>query len=310
MSDRRRMALTAFAAVLVGGALYGLLHYLDSRRPEPPRQVFERRVPDRIVSLSPALTEILFALGGGDLVVGVTDFCAYPPEVADLPRCGGFLNPNLERLTELHPDLIVIQGIHDLVRDHAEAHGMRYSAQRLDSLADLHLVINDLGAQLGRHNSSMELNNRIDRQLDAVRAAVAELPRRRVLLSTDRAAGSLGNLITCGRGSFLDSLIDIAGGENVFGRLDEFYPQPSLEAVTEAAPEVILDLQPDKDLSAADLAKLKSDWTALPTLPAVRDGRIEVITESYVLVPCPRVGLSAKRLAEAIHPGVSIELPD
>lgn len=265
--------------------------------------------PRRVISLSPAMTEMLFALGVGDRVVGVTDFCAYPPEAAQRPRCGGFLNPNLEAIADLEPDLLVLQGLHDTVRDWCAANGRAYVAFELDSLADLRAALRGLGTALGESAAAEALIARLEGELLAVRRAVDSRPAVPVFVCTGRAEGPPDVLNTCGGGSFLSELATIAGGRNVFGELPELYPQPSLEALSERSPAAILDLRPGQELDDDARRRIVGEWSALATLPAVRDGRVVVLTETHVLLPGPRAGATARVFARALHPDLNLPEP-
>lgn len=293
--------------MLAGLGLWALLR--GGPPPEPVAEPSPASGPRRVISLSPAMTEMLFALGAGDRVVGVTDFCNYPPEATRRPRCGGFLNPNLEAIAQLEPDLIVLQGLHDTVRDWCEANHREYVAFELDTLADMRAAIRSLGAKLGVSSSAEALIQRIDDELEAVRQRVAAAPPVTVFVCTGRADGPPDVLNTCGGGSFLTELVTIAGGRNVFADLPELYPQPSLEALSEREPAAILDLRPGQEPDDAGRQRIVGEWGALATLPAVRNGRVTVLTEPHLLMPGPRVGATARAFARALHPESDLPEP-
>jgi len=255
----------------------------------------------RVVSLSPALTEIIYAVGAGDRLVGISDFTIYPPEALKLPSCGGQMNPNLELITSLDPDLVVYQGDHEQVRDFCEAQGRRGWNHRLDTLADLVTILRELGEVLDCSAGGDAAAAQLQRELAAVREQAARRPRVKVFVCVGRQADRLGGLTTCGPGSFLDELVALAGGDNILSDATTLYPQPSLEALTARAPEVILDLQPGEPDTPEQRAAIRAVWQPLAAIPAVQHDRIEPLFGDETLLPGPRVGGVARKLFEALH---------
>lgn len=286
--------------LLVIGLVIGLATWRLVPPPEPASRA-TTAVPGRVVSLSPALTEVVYAIGAGDKLVGVSDFCNWPPEATLLPRCGGQINPNIEQLTRLRPDLVLFQGEHDKVREYCESMGQPWWAHRLDGLADLLALMRDLGQTLGVPLQAAAAADRLAAKLADVRAAVAGRPPVATFVCVGRQPDRIAGLTTCGPGSFVDEIVHLAGGRNVFADADTLYPQPSLEALTARRPEVIIDLQPGVAPTPANLGRIRHDWDVLPSLPAVRDHRVEVITDDSVLIPGPRVAAVAARFAQALH---------
>lgn len=294
MTERRRLGLLAGVAVLVGLVGWAVV-------PNPAGEVVVEAPLRRIVSLSPALTEILFAIGAGDRVVGISDFTSYPPEALDRPSCGGQMNPNFEQLTRLAPDLVVYQGEHAKIREFCDAQGRRAWSHRLDTLADLLAILRELGELLDCEASASAVAGRLQHELAVVREAAAQRPRVRVLVCVGRPPDRLGGLTTCGPGSFLDELVTLAGGDNIFADATDRYPSPSLEAIVARAPEVILDLLPDRDDTPAVRAAVQAVWQPLASVPAVRHGRVQPVFGNDLLLPGPRVGGVTRRLLEALQ---------
>jgi iron complex transport system substrate-binding protein len=291
----RRAWIAAVIAAAVGLAAWRFA-------PKPPAAAPAGLPAQRVVALSPALVELVFAIGGGPRVVGVSDFTTWPPEAAGVPSVGSYINPNLEALAALRPDLVLLQGQHQKVRDYCLAHGQRYAALKLESLADVFAALSELGRQLGAESGARTVAAQLHAELDGVRRAVAGRPAVKTFVCLGRPEGPPNSLVTCRGGTFLDELLTAAGGANVFADAKEPYPTPALEVLTARAPEVILDLQPGRALDDAGRAKVAAEWQALPTLPAVRAGRVEVLTEDYLLVPGPRLGQTVRRLAAVLHP--------
>lgn len=269
--------------------------------PEPaPPSAVAGVAPQRVLMLSPALTEIAFAVGAGDQIVGVSDFTTYPPEAAAKPTVGAFLNPDLELMATLQPDLLVVQGEAQKIRDWAGAQGYEVAAYPLDSVADILAAMRDLGRRLGHAAEGEAAAGALEAELEAVRAEAAARPPVPTFVSVGRAPGRLTALTTCGPGTFLAELLTLAGGANVFADATGLYPTPSLEALLERQPEVILDLAVGEDLDAAARTARLADWAPVAETPAVRNGRVVVLTDDILLVPGPRVGQAARLLAETL----------
>ena len=288
----------ALAALLFG------LRRLD----RPPRSDEAR--PRRIVSTNRHATEILFAIGAGPEVVGVCDFCVWPPAVEELPRIGGLYDLSLDRVSELRPDLVVFQApakAHDESAKRLADLGIDSIAIPVATLGDSFVAIRLLGQRTGREEEAEGLVARLDRELLDVRALVSGRERRGVLVVFGRQGDELRGLTGVGPGTFLDELVATAGGTNVLADASGPYPQISAEDVLARQPDVILEIHVGETLDGARRAALRADWAPLSAVPAVAAGRIEFPTEEYLLVNGPRVPLVARRFAESIHPEVAGE---
>ncbi len=244
----------------------------------------------RVVSLAPSATEVLYALGAGDRVVGVSIFDDFPPEAARKPRVGGIVNPSFEAIAALRPDALVgVQGPLDRsVLDRVAALGVRLEFPRVESVPEVLLSIDRFAALVGRPREGAALRARVSAELDAVARSVAGRPRVRVV-----AAFSASPLVVAGRGSWVDEVLRVAGGENAIDG-GARYPTVSVEVVLRAAPTVILDLSPE--MAGGDLgATLRAHGATPPRIIPLRD--------NVFLRPGPRVGEAARRLAAALHPG-------
>jgi len=258
--------------------------------------------PQRIVALAPNLTESLFALGVGDRVVGVGDFCVYPREALSRPRVGGEFNPNFERLLELRPDLLVVQGVAEKVEEFGQRHGIPVLHVNMDDLETIYSGLARLGEAIGTAAEAERVVAKLKLDLAAVAYRVAGRPRPKVLLCMGHQAGSLQGLSTVTGRSFLSELLGIAGGENVFADLELPYPSFSKEALLRRRADVMIELRPGETLSEAERRRLVEDWSALSSLPAVRERRVYFLTDDYLLLAGPRVARTAERFAEVLHP--------
>ena len=253
--------------------------------------------PERIISLVPAVTETLFAIGAGPRVVAVSSYDVEPPEVTRLPRVGALLDPDLERVLALRPDLVAIYASqHDLRQQLARA-GVDVFPYVHGGLADVTATILALGTATGEVAGARALAERLSRQIDEVRRRVNGQPRPATLLVFGRAPGSLRNLYASGGYGFLHDMLEAAGGENVFADLPRESVQASTEMIMARAPEVILELR-----AAGDEPPDVAAWNAVSAVPAVRHSRVIVLTGSDLVVPGPRTGAATERLARALHP--------
>ncbi|MDP7111634.1 MAG: ABC transporter substrate-binding protein, partial [Myxococcota bacterium] len=200
-------------------------------------------MPQRIVSLTPNVTETLFAVGAGDQLAAVTDFCNYPAEpLADMPRIGAYLNPDIERMLSLSPDLVVVLPAQVGVRERMEAAGIATLTVRNESLDEILASIETLGEATGHGEEGRTLTVELRAEMDAVRAQVANRPPVSVLMVIGRGGDDLTGIFGVGPGTFLDEVIRTAGGSNVLAEAPTLYPQVPLEEVIRLAPQVIVEV--------------------------------------------------------------------
>jgi len=259
----------------------------------------------RIVSTSPSTTEILFALGLGDRVVGVSDFCRYPPEVTSLPRIGNVLHPDLERIVTLRPDLVVLNERSTDFARRLSAAELPFVAVSITTLADVTSAIVRIGEAAGIDAHARAIAAGIDVRLRGIRSRTPAGPRPKVLLILGRAPNELTGIIAAGAGSYLNDLIEIAGGTNAVSSVSAPpYPKLSLESVLSLNPDVIVDTI---DMGATEtergqqVIESRTLWERYRTLSAVRTGRVRAAETDAVFIPGPRVVDVAEWLAGVIH---------
>jgi iron complex transport system substrate-binding protein len=289
--QKRLIGIVLAAAVVVGGV-------------RPATTQTRAAEPRRIVSLVPALTEMLFALGAGPRVVAVSSYDEFPPEVKSLPRVGALLDPDMERILALRPDLVVIYGSQtDLQSQFARA-GIRVFNYRHAGLSGVFNTLKELGAAVGRSGDADRLAREIRERLDAIQARVRGRPRPRTLLVFERDPASLRGVYVSGGVGFLHDMLEIAGGVNVFADMARESVQPSVETMLARAPDVILEVRVKGLLAPADVAEAKRVWGALASVPAVQHGRIQILHGDHLVVPGPRVVQGTEAFARALHPDV------
>ena len=261
--------------------------------------------PHRIVSTAPSATEMLYALGLGDRVVGVTTFCHYPPDAAKKPKIGDYLHPSLETIVGMRPDLVVSET--SGVRHAERLRQLNLNVLEIDdaTIAGIYDSIQRLGRAAGVTARADALCAQMRAQLDGISAKVAPLPRRRVLFLVGRTPGRIEDLIAAGRRSHLNELMEIAGGENVFRDSIAAYGKIPLEELLARNPEVIVDMgEMSETVGVTDAQKraVVELWNRYPTLAAVRAHRVYAVASDIFMVPGPRVVDAARALARMFHP--------
>ncbi len=262
-------------------------------------------LPQRIVSMSPGLTETLFALGVGDRVVGVTRFCTYPPEVASRAKVGGFLDPNWEAIVALEPDLVVLMESHIDVE--ARLTGLGIESLRVDQ-HDVASVLESfelVASACGVADRGTELRQFVAGKLQMVERAVAGAPRPSVVIVIGRSAGSgtIQSVWAAASETFFDDVVALAGGQNILADKGlGAHPEISREGLISLAPEVILDVIPDLHLRGLDVERALADWKNMTAVRAVRERRVIVLAEPYMATPGPRTAAVVESVARALHP--------
>ena len=254
--------------------------------------------PLRVVSLAPSLTEIAYAVGAGDRLVGVTDNCDFPPEVAGKPRIGGLYTPNFEAILSARPDLVLgtTEGNREEHLKRIEALGLALYVVKPVDLASVLDAIGRVGRVLGQAPETERLVAALSRDADAVSRAVEGARRPRVLYVVWGSP-----LIVPGRDTLLTDLIRRAGGESVSGAEPQEYPRFSMEEALARQPERIV-LGGHGRRSIEEHLRL---WPQLRLLAAAREGRVGVVDGDLTHRSGPRVIEALRELARLIHPEVA-----
>lgn len=261
------------------------------------REVNIKKIPQRIVSHVPSITETLFALGLGERVVGVDDYSDYPEEAKSKPSVGNYFNPSIENIVALNPDLVLTDG-------HSE------SIKQLDSLGITYLVIDSkdidgifkdielLGKVTGTEGRAGKLIQDMKQDISRVTSRVKDAAKVRVFYVID--ATDLNNPWTAGPGSFVDSLITMAGGENIAAKAVSAWVQFSIEQVVSSDPEIII--LPAKHGSAFTLPEVLKKHPAWRETTAVKQGRVYIIDADLVDRAGPRIVQGLEEVAKIIYP--------
>jgi len=241
---------------------------------------------------------MLFAFGLADRIIAVGDYDDLPAGYKDKPRIGGLLNPNIEKIIEYKPDLVITYGSQDILRDRMKELGIRIYPFTHGSISQTLDYMVALGRTVGAEDKAREIENRIRMTFETIRKH-SPVKHPKVLLVHNRGVGALGSFYSVGGKAFQNELIEIAGGDNIFADVDKEVMEPSIEAIMKRAPEVIIETLPS-GVSDQEIQRRRSDWNKLAKLPAVMNKRVFIIGEDYMLVPGPRLDLAAKKFAEVI----------
>lgn len=260
--------------------------------------------PLRIVSMAPNLTETLFALGLGAHVVGVTQDSDYPPAASAKPKVGTFWQPDIEAVIASKPDLVVTLAFEqqkDLAR-RLERVGYDCLVINIETIDDFFQAVATMGAATGAQKQARELSDGIRASIRRLQGTIAKLPKVKVLWVVQREP-----LRVAGRDTFLNEMIELAGGENAIGATLHKYPPISAEQVIAAGPEVVIEPAMVEDALDGQYRQAISYWRKYTNVPAASKGRIYVIDGDIVSRLGPRLFSGIDAIAKCLRPELSGE---
>jgi iron complex transport system substrate-binding protein len=259
-------------------------------------RAFAMPMPGRIVSLTPSVTETLFAIGAGTRVVAVSDYCDYPPEATKLPKIGSFLSPSVEVIVGMRPDVVIgtpSPANHEAV-EALRRIGIRVVIVDAERFGEMWPSIRTIADAAGSRDAGEALVVRMQREMDAIRARVADAPRRRALMVVGQ-----NPVVAVGRESFLGDVLEAANAANVAPAAGP-WPRVSLEYVIAADPEVVIDAS--AGMGNEGRGSVADWWAQYPSLAAVRERRVYAFQSFRMLRPGPRLPAVLEDLARLIHP--------
>ncbi|MGA2526616.1 MAG: cobalamin-binding protein [Smithellaceae bacterium] len=262
------------------------------------RKINIKESPQRIVSLAPGITETLWALNLDDKIVGVTTFCNWPPQARQKPRVGGFTNPSIEKIVSLKPDLIIAtaDGNRKETIQQLERIGLSvYVTNPSDTDGILKSILH-IGEITNREKDASKLVEKLQKRLNNITAQINHKSKPRVFFQI-----GLEPVITAGRGTLINEVIERAGGINVAGLDTARYPRYSAEGIMGASPDIILfaPMAGDKEFAAG-----KSFWQKFKGVPAVDNNRIYPIDTDLISRASPRIVDAIEKMALIFHPGI------
>jgi iron complex transport system substrate-binding protein len=265
---------------------------------EMGRIVHVRRVPQRIVSLAPGITETLYALGLEDRIVGVTTFCDWPPKARLKGKVGGFTNPSIEKIVSLRPDLIIAtaDGNKKDTVEKLERLGLPvYVTKPSDTRGVLESIMR-IGEITGRTKEADELADGLRKRMNRITARIRGKNRPRVFFQL-----GMDPMITAGRNTLIHEVIEKAGGINIAGHDTANYPRYSTEGIMAASPDIIVFAPMVND---QEFSIVKKFWGRFGKIPAVQNNRIYLIDADLINRASPRIFDAVERIALIFHPDI------
>ena len=265
-----------------------------------PSAAQSARVPQRIISVVPAVTEMLYAIGAGPQVIAVSSF-DQSPEAAALPRVGALLDPDMERMFSLQHDLVILYGSQIDEKGQLARAQIPVFTYRHGDLGHVTSTIRLLGKQTGRTYNADMVAAAIERDVTGFRVRLRDRPRPRTLLVFGREPDTIRNVYASGGIGFLHDILEAAGGTNVLANVQREAAQPSSETILALAPDVIIELRAEAT-TENEIAGDTKAWEQFSALPAVRAGHVYVLTGNELVIPGPRVTDIIERIAQLLHP--------
>ncbi len=261
---------------------------------------YSEDTPKRIVSVSPNLTQVIYGLDAWENVVGVTIYDEYPPEAKDLPKIGGWVNPNYEAILALKPDLVVLMKDQDAIfgKKIRDLGLKTFTAHSNDSIKDILQAISDMGEILGKREEAKKLSFYIQTSLDEISELTKNIKKKRALIVVGRNAGTLEDIYVIGTNNYIDELVTLAGGQNVV-KNERTALKISKEAVYHFNPEVIIEINHEKTDKEKEIIDI---WGNLTQVDAVKNGQVYILSSKVLLHPSQRIVEGAQVLTEALHP--------
>jgi iron complex transport system substrate-binding protein len=257
--------------------------------------------PQRIISLSPNLTEIVFALGLGDRVVGVSNNCDWPVEAKQKPKMGTFWQPNTEAIIAAKPDLVVCESFlqHKEIAETLKRTGLRVVSLRIESIEEFYSAILSIGQAAGCSDKAEPLAAKIKSDIDQIRAKSSSAKKVKVLWAVQTEPMRVAGVKT-----FVNEIIDLAGGQNVIAPTGDQYPSVGTETILTCGAEVIIQ----SAMGTEDITKQQETaekfWSRYANLPAVKDKKVYVVEADTVLRLGPRLPEGVMSVAKLLHPEV------
>ncbi len=252
--------------------------------------------PKRLISLAPNLTEILYALGLGDRVVGVTDHCNYPPEASLKPKVGSYVHLNVEQIISLSPELVIgtVDGNERYILDLLEQAHVRVFFVNPRDVRQAIETISAIGLVCGVAEKASQLSAELTLRVNRVVEATSTRKRPLVFLQIQ-----IQPIMSVNRNTVHHDLIHLAGGDNMTADEPVTYPRISLEEVIRRKPEVILISSMERE---GRFEKARRDWLQWTSIPAVQEGRVYLIDSDLIDRPSPRVVDGLEIMAKLLHP--------
>jgi iron complex transport system substrate-binding protein len=243
--------------------------------------------------MSPHFTEILYDIGAQDQLIGVTNFCKFPPEAQKKAKVGGFFNPNFEAIVSLKPDLVLLVPFYGQTIESFKKLGIPILVQDNSSLRDILDTYDLLGKRLGREKQAGQAKARLEARLDKVRKKARSRKPISILFVVGHNVGEIERVYAAGDHCFVGEIIKLSGGDNILKGTSAAFPLVSKENLIKQDPDVIIDSMPSDEATGDTIAKAREAWAKLPSLKAVRENHLYFLKQDEFLIPGPTmVGLA------------------
>ena len=294
--------LLVFLTVIFA-VFYAKISYARIVIDEIGRRVNVTSAPQRIVSLAPGLTEILYTIGLDEKIAGVTSYCNWPPQARQKPLIGGFINPSVEKIVSLKPDLIIVtaDGNRKDIIQKLERIGLSVYVTNPSDTAGILKSILHIGEITNRETEAGKLVEKLQKRLNNIAEQIKHKSKPRVFFQI-----GLEPVITVGKGTLINETIERAGGVNVAGLDTARYPRYSTEGIMQASPEIVLfaPMIHDKEFTA-----VKKFWQEFKGVPAVKNNKIYPVNTDIISRASPRIVDAIEKMALIFHPDIKRSIP-
>ena len=311
---RLKYTLSALVVLFLAAGFYASAFLSWKGTATPPAAKISLETEDesfvhkRIISLAPSITEVLFSLGAGRRVVGITRYCDFPPETAGIEKVGGYFDINYEAILTAEPDLVILLAEHNEPGANLTEFGIQVMSVDHSSVGGIIDSIRAIGRVLEVEAAAAELVADLEKRVERISMATRGRSRPRVMVAIGRGmeSGSIGDIYISGRDGFYDELITLAGGENAYQDKTLKFPALSVEGVVRLNPEVIVEMLPDVE-GAERVDQMAEKWRSIPSVDAIEKERLHMFVGDFVVVPGPRFILLLEKMAKVLHPEIDWE---
>ena len=237
-------------------------------------------------------------------MVGVTDFCKYPLKACQISSIGGLVNPHMETIVALRPDLVLHLAHSIRMEQNTQTLGIPSMKVDMDTVEDILKSIQFLGVTLGVEKNATRLRKKLIDGIKSYKNRLKNVPPKEALLLLGDSSDPGRDLYATGRGTFLHELLEISGGINIIPESLAQYPRITKEFIIEKSPEVIIEAGPKSRLSPEQIKDRMQGWKRFPSIRAVQSGQIHYIGEDYILIPGPRLLKIIEQFSKALHPEI------
>jgi len=255
--------------------------------------------PQRIVSVAPSITEILFALGAGNQIVGVTTYCNYPEAAKAKPKVGGYTTPSLEAILALRPDQVIMMKNRPDIGQKLRQTGIDVLELQPENLAGIYDAIQKISETIGVPERGRALTQSIRKELQDA-AEKNSGPKAKILFIVGRTPGTVADLIGVGRGSYINELIALDGAENILSDAAVPYPQINMEEIIRKNPDIIIDMGHNEMVTESQKQAVKQLWKKYRFLRAVQRDAVFPISADYFVTASPRVVQAVRDIRQMV----------